>query len=279
MKKIIFLFTMALAVSMAMAQNTATTTQTGDLQIATTTQTGDLNNAVVTQTQDGTPVNNPAFMNKATVEQDGTGNTVTVVQNELGGGNKGNNTAFIQQVGDDNKGEQYGNAPHQNSGQHITAYQTGNLNDVKQSIFSGYTESLYTSQAGNENEAIQEATGGGNNHAIIRQLGNENWAKQEVFGNNNGYSSSDVLIEQDGILNKAQQYFRGDGQGHKNNGEVYQVGDENDAYQEGKGRDLNLQIFQTGDLNVGAIYSTGIGHSGVITQTGLMNEALITQNN
>ena len=234
MKKLIFLFTMVLAVSMAMAQNTVNLSQTGANQEATIDQAG-TNNAKVTQFTDN------EGPQKSTVLQYGEQNTVVVKQDQTGGGgNKPANTAFIEQVGNNNYGRQIEFAPGYNSGQHVKANQTGNSNDVRQTIFRGYTELLESNQTGHENIVIQEATGGGHNTAGINQNGIRNWAKQEMFGNNNGYSSAEIYINQFGDRNKARQLFTGNGQSHKNNGTIYQSGAENDAFQEGEGRDLNL---------------------------------------
>lgn len=271
MKKLIFLFTMVLAIGMTMAQNKANLTQTGENQEAIINQAG-LNTAKVTQFTDNKGVQ------KSTVIQSGERNVVVVEQNQTGGGgNSPANTAFIQQIGNDNYGNQYEKAPGYNSGQKVEARQIGNSNDVRQSIFSGYTESLFASQTGNENDAIQEATGGGHNHANISQLGNLNWAKQEINGNNNGYSGADILIEQNGASNKARQLFTGNGQSHKNNGNIYQVGDGNDAFQEGSGRDLNLRLLQNGDNNKSTQKSWGIANVSWLNQEGDDNTSKIIQ--
>lgn len=71
MKKLIFLFTMLLAVNFAMAQNTATTTQTGHDLKATTTQTGTVNTATTTQT---------GQYLKATTTQNGNGLVSSITQ-------------------------------------------------------------------------------------------------------------------------------------------------------------------------------------------------------
>ena len=278
MKIINLLFAIVFSVTIVLSQNTATTTQTGDKQIASTTQSGSLNSAEIDQLQSGTAANNPSFMNKATVIQTGNSNAASVDQKEVGGGNKGNNTAFIQQVGDNNNGVQYGNAANYNNGQSIKAVQLGDLNEVSQSIFAGYTESLTVNQTGNKNEAVQEARGGGNNHANINQFGNQNQAKQEVIGNNNGYSFADVLIEQDGDLNIAAQKFTGNGQSHKNNGGIFQNGSSNKAYQEGAGRDLDIRLWQNGELNVSNQYSTGNTNTSWLSQNGDENTSEIIQN-
>lgn len=138
--------------------NTATTTQSGDLQVANTTQDGTLNNATVTQTQTGTPVNSPAYMNKAIVDQTGTNNNATVTQDELGGGNKGGNDAKITQNGADNVSTQSTYAPGSNNGQDVEALQDGIGNTVTQSITGGYTDYFYAEQKGNSNVATQTGT-------------------------------------------------------------------------------------------------------------------------
>jgi hypothetical protein len=270
MKKLVFLFAMVFAVSMVMGQNTVDLTQTGANQVADIDQAG-INDAKVTQFTDN---DGPQ---KSTVKQNGLRNDVVVEQNQTGGGDNGLNTAFIQQIGNDNYGKQYENAPGYNGGQHVTAYQTGNLNDVRQSIFSGYTERLYTWQEGKENDAIQEATGGGHNYGNIYQWGNENWAKQEIFGTNQGSGSADILIEQDGKLNKARQLFTQGGFSQRNNGEIRQTGQKNDAYQEASGIWLDLQLQQTGNDNKSVQKSWGEGDISWLNQNGNDNTAKIIQ--
>ena len=271
MKKLVFLFTMVFAVSMVMAQNDVDLSQTGANQVADISQTGSNNDADVTQFTDNDG------KQKSTVIQTGKRNTVDVEQNQTGGGDNGMNRAFIQQVGNDNYGKQYENAPGYNGGQRVTAYQTGNLNDVRQSIFSGYTESFYTEQIGHKNDAIQEATGGGHNHGHVFQWGHENWAKQEIFGSNHGYMSAEIKIVQDGSLNDASQLFQQGGSGTKNNGEIYQYGDENYAYQEAIGKDLDLQLWQRSDDNRSVQKSWGNNNVSYLDQLDANNKSEIIQ--
>ncbi|HDR50353.1 MAG TPA: hypothetical protein ENN90_01860 [Mariniphaga anaerophila] len=281
MKKLVFFFAMVFAASMVMGQNTVDLTQTGANQESTVDQAG-INDAKVTQFTDNDGVQ------KSTIKQNGLRNDVIVEQNQTGGGGNQQNTAFIQQIGNDNFGKQYENAPGYNGGQHATAYQTGNLNDVRQSIFSGYTEALYTWQEGNENDAIQEATGGGHNYGNIYQWGNENWAKQEIFGTNQGSGAADILIEQDGSLNKARQLFTQGGFSQRNNGEIYQNGWRNDAFQEGAGTWLDLQLWQNGhdnkstqkswgNDNTSWLVQSGDDHVGTIIQDGDNNSTKLNQ--
>ena len=262
---------MVLTVSMVMAQNSVNLSQIGENQEATIDQ-GGTNNAKVTQFTDNVGAQ------KSTVLQYGEQNTVVVKQDQTGGGNNTPaNTAFIQQVGNNNYGKQFEFAPGYNSGQKVIANQTGNSNDVRQSILRGYTELLESNQTGHENVVIQEATGGGHNTAGINQNGIRNWAKQEMFGDNNGYQSAEIYINQLGDRNKARQLFTGNGQSHKNNGTIYQSGAENDAFQEGEGRDLNLKLWQEGDFNKSTQKSWGIKNVSWLNQYGYNNTSTIVQ--
>lgn len=282
MKKVILLFAMVFSVSMAMGQNTATTTQNGDLQESSTTQTGNLNNATVTQTQDGTPSNSPAYMNKATVVQDGTSNTATVTQDELGGGNKGGNDAIITQNGIGNVSTQTTYAPGFNAGMDVEALQVGDNNTVTQSITGGYTDDFYVEQIGNSNVATQTGTGVTTNTAKIYQDGLSNTATQTLAGSNNGYYGGiyvgeRILIDQEGNNNIATQIFTGNGSSHGNSADIHQIGDDNLGMQEGDGRNLYTEFYQEGNNNDAVSLQFGEEQQVFVDQIGDNNEADVWQ--
>jgi hypothetical protein len=263
-----FLFT----TGMVFAQtNTATVDQTGDNQVANATQSGATNTVDIDQLSTNTGPQT------ATALQTGTSNSAVVNQSQTGGGgNTPANSAYIEQLGTSNMSTQIQTAPGYNSGQSVWGFQDGTSNELSQTISGGYTNSLRAEQYGTENIANQSANGpyaDGN----VYQDGTANVAEQTLTGSNNGYGGAVMLINQLGIENYASQIFAGSGLGHTNNAEIYQDGFDNDAYQDGTGRNLNAVLNQTGDLNMSMQTQTGNGHSSVVTQMGDNNSSTITQ--
>jgi hypothetical protein len=307
MKKVSLLFAMIFAVTFVMAQNTSTTTQTGDKQEAYVTQVGS-SSAVVTQSTDdnyaqkatinqngaanianvnqvetGVGTNRSTYASDSKVTQAGDGNSADIDVFETGGGDKGNLKTTLTQTGNGNTGTQYVNAPGSNSGHTVIAVQNGDNNISTQTTNGGYTLSYSTDQNGTSNIATQTGHGDVYTDARIKQEGMRNKGTQDIYGSNNGYQGAVVMIDQLGEDNTAKQTFTGSGSSHQNNGLITQVGDWNTATQTANGRSLDLQIIQTGDLNEATQTVSGNNYGLVparglikITQTGDDNEATQT---
>jgi hypothetical protein len=275
MKKLsTLLFALLFAGSMAYAQdNNANVDQEGNYQTATVTQTGSSNDADVNQLTTNSGVQT------AEVIQDGEGNSATVIQTQSGSGNTTPNTAFIEQIGENNMALQIENAPSYNSGQSISGFQDGHDHILIQTIASGYTASLDAHQEGNGNLITQTIMGGGHNHGEVFQHGHENEVIQHLGGSNNGYSSGVMLVEQHGRSNYAAQYYEGLGLGHYNNSELYQHGKNNNAWQTGNGRDLSSVLNQHGQNNWSTQELTGEGHTSTVNQDGMTNVSTVIQSN
>lgn len=272
MKKLTtLLFVLVFASSMAYAQNNeATVDQEGDNQDSYVEQVGSTNEADVDQFTD----------NSGTQESDiiqlGSENVATVNQSQTGGGNNGLNSAYIEQDGDNNEATQTQNAPGYNGGQSVWGLQEGSGNTLNQSTGSGYTLSLNAEQYGTSNTADQDASGA-HNHGEVYQDGESNEAVQNLSGSNNGYMGDIILIDQNGVGNYASQDFTGHGSSHNNNAEVIQLGDDNEAWQLGNGRNLNATVSQDGMGNWSTQEQWGNGHSSSVTQTGDNNTADVMQ--
>ena len=245
MKKLTLFVAFALTTGFAMSQNnTSIIDQDGGNQSATVTQTGTVNFTTVTQFTDNT---GPQI---SEVIQDGTGNSAIVSQNQTGGGGHSvPNKAYIEQIGTTNTAFQSENAPGYNSGQNVWGKQNGTSNFLFQEVTSGHTISLKAIQNGTENSAAQMANGA-HNTGEVYQDGDRNDANQIMSGSNNGYSSAVVLIDQLGNDNEANQLFNGVGNSHKNNGEIYQIGEFNESNQTIIGRDNSVAAFINGDNNL-----------------------------
>lgn len=306
MKKVNLVLGMVLAVSMAMAQNISTVTQTGGNQNATIGQTG-ANAAVVSQstddgmeqranvTQNGsssvkitqietgpTPAGASIPIQTANVVQDGAANNATIWQSETGDGGKVLNTAKLDQFGDNNTSLQKTNTPGYNSGVAVIGYQKGNGNTISQDITSGYTEYFKAEQKGDGNKATQ--TGSGSNaDGTIYQEGNSNEGIQTLTGMNNGYYRTGMLIRQIGGNNKATQIFWGNDYGAGNSGETYQTGSYNTATQTGTGHHFTSIVTQNGGWNTATVNQNGtanpllVDNSVELYQNANSNTATITQ--
>ena len=263
MKKLIFLFTMVLAVTMAMAQaNVAEVDQIGDRNEGNVKQTGLENKAVITQYGTNTSIiNQLGEKNDATVEQGEEGKVVT---------NKDTQSwrygAFIDQVGNENEAlikEWQGDGTYQSGGSSNGARieQTGNNNKAFQEISNSQVKTSNWDRMG----------------AHIKQLGNENFAKQEVFRSFGTHGTGGILIDQQGGKNQARQYVIG---GRSNVTEITQIGNNNgyigftnsiftdilnwsfkpngesfSQFQRGENSELRLNI--RGDNNITAQYQEG----------------------
>ena len=266
MKKVIFLFAMVFAVTFAMAQNTATTTQTGDNNNVLVEQVGS-NTATVTQTatlldpvQDGNDaevlqVNGDG--NVSTVTQTGNTNTVWLNQGIKAGIWTGynsnvastNSTVTIDQSGSANivNMEQYGNL---NS---ATFNQTGVTNtraDVFQGwAYSGWGETPVTSALSVTNSSI----------SVTQVNGVSDYVGAWQYGGNNDHIT---IIQKDGDNNRAQisQGFIYDDLNYNFSRPVYDV-DNN-----------NATVTQIGNSNVSKLMQLGDGNGFSLTQTGNGNK-------
>jgi len=275
-KGIIILFSILFAVNFALAQNTATTTQTGSnnnaiitqtggAQVTTVDQNGNTNSAIVTQfTDDGmdqtVDIDQDGNGNKADVRQKETGpitqsytipvqtaivkqyngnnNVATIRQDETGDGNKYQSTAYIEQIGSSNKSFQKTSAPGHNSGQHVWGKQEGYGNDLNQQILIGDGEDFSANQKGNYNKATQYIPSGSID-----------------------YHANSGQIIQDGDHNTASQYLQGANNGYS-----------------GAPAGGPIKIEQKGNWNTASqkFVSTGMwtsGNSGYIYQEGNGNKA------
>jgi hypothetical protein len=255
MKKLVFLFAMVFAVSMAMGQsNSSTVDQTGNNQNALVIQSGSSNSSDVDQTSPAGSVNN------ATVNQTGNSNTADVdqvQQNSVVGANN----ATLTQIGNSNNGTQtqvgtwtgYMNA---------TMLQNGSNNTGTQ-IQSSYNETATMTQLQDGNTGIQNQSG---NYvsAAMTQSGLNNYGNQLQSGLNNS-----MTLSQTGNSNESYQTQSGGTWnppgGHRAVTTI--LGDDNYTSQQQSGTTSNnASIDQTANSS-----------SAEQTQTGSYNQATITQ--
>lgn len=287
MKKLVFLFTMIFAVSMAMGQsNSAEITQEGDSNYGNIEQIGASNTGQILQ--------------DATV---GNGNYAIIQQfTSL-------NEGFIDQIGD-------------NDAEILQQGGEGNFADIKQTGTFDRTYNTYgqtirnyygiVNQNGWENDAIIVQTGG-SGRVFISQTGTENYAVHDQGVNSYGKTYNNGLIEQVGNNNEAYQWRQGTGGGNKMNirqlngnfnvatqdlNDIYgsdsfssnndlnilqQDGSSNEAFQQvfsltnwGVGGN-DLSIEQTGSNNFASQIANTKNNFSTIIQTGNMNEAVTLQ--
>lgn len=299
MKKLIFLFAMVLAVSMAIAQNTSDTKQIGDLNQITVEQTGSGNlvGRLATPSSDVTFSSQTGDENEATVTQSGTDNTAFFEQ--------GISYKYPGTLSGD--GENFGN------GNEVTVSQTGaknlawtyslgNENIVSVTQSGNGTVDDYNSAGswlwGNSNFATQSQTSGIGNYSYVAANSSENEATINQVGTDNegttsqgwigylGHNGNTATILQTGNRNKVeladgdqfvpslpgytpdlwgwgiQQY------GLENISEVTQSGDDNQA-----------AVYQFGDGNDGTISQLTDWNDANLIQLGDDNSAAITQEN
>lgn len=309
MKKLIFLFTMVLAVSMAMAQtnNTSEVTQSGVKQTATVDQQGmGDNTSYVIQANASNIATvsqiNPIFDgsideddNLSTVLQTGTKNKATVTQTHNRGykdypASGGLLEAVIEQSGNNNEAEQI-QGPHNQMGESLAStLQSGNGNYALQHQLK-YKNNAYIVQSGDRNIAMQAQDtelpeDGSANFASINQSGNNNDARQEQQGWSNG-----AIAEQLGSGNTSLQHQENNS--WKSNASVLQVGNNNDAFQTSVGNLNDALIEQHSSGNTAKQYQTsgnvrpdGYGYdypalndARVYQLGGNSNEAIQTQEN
>ena len=271
MKKLIFLFTMVLAVSMAMAQtnNTSEVSQSGVKQTATVDQQGmGDNTSYVIQASANNVATvkqiNPIFDgsideddNLSSVVQTGARNNADVSQTHDHGqgdyaGPGGLLEAIIYQSGDNNKAWQIQGGANQMGASTASIDQSGNRNEAFQHQLKYYNEA-YINQSGNANKARQAQDtelpeDGSANFALINQSGNSNYADQQQQG-----WSNRVEATQSGIGNTSEQMQHNNSWLSK--AYVVQAGNNNDASQS-----------QVGNLNTANIEQYSNGNSATQTQ-------------
>jgi hypothetical protein len=215
MKKIIFLFAMMFAVSMAMGQTTTINQTSNDEsnQTADVNQTG-LSTVKITQTTD--KVDHPSGTSEVGFDQDakvkqlgGNDNLVVITQTASGKINGGTykNTIMTEQNGKKNTAKQSQiSAEYTSGGMDFTLMQKGESNLAEQ--YSKKTEADFDIyQNGKKNEAYQKTTGEktGVLNAVIKQIGDLNVATQLFHGQNVRYAGAS--IDQNGMRNTAKQEF------------------------------------------------------------------------
>ena len=186
MKKLIFLFAMVFAVSMAMGQNSgnvASVDQYGS-NIAEIEQTGSNNTGDIDQGTLGTPVTNnkvPSYagdwIGGAFIDQIGDGNDAAINMH-----NGGNNGSSVYQYGNDNKGYQDIGTSHSIGTSWdlmgVDLDQLGNNNWATQTTVASFgsagVKRMFVLQDGNYNVADQLSVGGYVNAQDITQIGNNN---------------------------------------------------------------------------------------------------------
>jgi hypothetical protein len=313
MKKLVFLFGMVFAVSMAIAQsNSSTVVQTGNSNDADVTQTGLSNTSTVTQTElpgSSTSAGITWGYNDADVTQDGDRNIADIKQDVK-------NTAEQTQTGDDNQA--YIQQVKGNNGRDMWAYQvqTGDLNwariDQGRNSSYGHQYKAFQTQIGNENDAELISRGAGQNptpgfnpltqyqegslnDAYMRvngntivasqhQYGNENYAHTEVDGwynvatiesngIRNGLDSDPVKIVIDGESNNATILQGTLGDVNDNLASISLTGDDNVGKIEQESGDYNEARIIVGGSNNGTLIDPIL-----IRQTGSYNFGSITAN-
>lgn len=266
MKKVIFLFAMVLAVINAMAQNTATTTQTGDDNSVLVEQVG-ANTATVTQTatllvpaqagNDAEVLQVNGNGNVSTVTQTGNTNTVWLNQGIKAGIWTGytsnvastNSTVTIAQSGVSNivNMEQYGNL---NTGSFNQSGVTNSRADVFQGwAYSGWGETFVTSALSVTNSSV----------SVTQLNGASDYVGLWQYGGDNDHIT---ITQNNGDNNRAQvtQGFIYDDLNYNFSRPVYNVDDN------------NATVTQNGSNNVGKLMQLGNGNAFTLTQTGTGNK-------
>jgi hypothetical protein len=279
MKKLIFLFAMVFAVSMAMAQHTSTVLETGDN-----------NTATVTQGFDGGGLAMPG--NISDVEQLGDGNDAVVVQTNNGFGGQQHNSEILQ-TGDDNAAsvEQRnatGNAIINQIGSRNTAnvLESGNF-DVPHPAGGLSPYDAYVLQTGDDNTVSMTIFGDGSSSAAI-QDGNNNLITQQLGqGVGEKVYRSSAYANQLGDRNEASQVMEGQGFAGDidvafERERIWQTGDDNFALQLQTDNALPAsvnyaEVRQTGNENESWQYQTGTWNDSRVAQDGLSNFSTTTQ--
>lgn len=281
MKKLVSLFTMVFAISMAIAQeHTDIINQVGDDNVGTVWQAG-------------------AESNLGQIYTTGNDNDALIWQHNNGFGGAGLD-ALVNQNGNNNHA--YVDQAHWKPGAGLgSAFghdaeidQDGNWNDADIYQFNGQPSDAYIRQLGNENDADQViwSDGTGASSAYIWQQGNKNIADQNL-GISGYVAGSSFSATQVGSDNKSYQYiYSGEpfpaasvnDNASNNNGTVATYGNNNYAEQkmftngDGDVIDNTATITQYNNWNKAWQSQTGFGHTSTIYQNGFGNEATSVQN-
>ncbi|MHB9141470.1 MAG: hypothetical protein ACYC25_06310 [Paludibacter sp.] len=271
MKKTSLFLGMVLAASMALAQNTAVTSQTGDDNGATVNQTGDDNGATINQ------VGN---LDVGTVSQDGTSNVGLVDQI-----NGGDNTGTINQTGGSNEAyltqgmvENYYDAPYDKSS---AVPANGNTGSIIQNGSGNVTEFVQVG-TNNEGSVTQNATGNTayayqgwafgfwgetattsalpstNSDVTISQISGDNYGAVWQYGGDNNSIEISQTVGGGNSAQIAQGFIYADAN-YDFTHPVYNV-DDNTAV-----------VSQAGDGNSAKLFQLGNGNSFNLTQNGSGN--------
>lgn len=280
MKKLVFLFALVFAVSMAMAQHMDVVNQTGNSNkayvdqgflvptgpglpgnVAYVDQIGDRNHADVDQYNGGFA----GDAHDAKVWSQGNDNTAKIYQERAAG------DAIITQIGNANwadifeSGNLYDGAP-MNGAYDAFAYQEGNANVTTIDIW-GTNATAYAVQVGNSNKIDQDLGSGmgekvGNSDFDARQYGDRNTAIQMMDGE--GWAGGITAVN--------------------NYGTIYQDGNDNTAkqYMQEGGFPAAANNFagatQVGNANWSEQWQTGMGNSSTHSQIGNSNIEITHQN-
>lgn len=289
MKKLIFLFAMVFAISMAMAQsNFSTVTQTGNNHKADVTQFGSLNKAKITQENgNGNRLGAPLLTDPG-VNVGGEVDDLSKAKGLVQEGNE--NVANITQQGSNNAIQQFReikdvfNSVYQKGdGNNIVIKQVGNSNVLGQDIYEYNSIGQYGEdnvanilQNGGENKLYKFHQSGDGNNADIDQIGYRNKIKAASQSPIGGVASSRLKIMQDGNDNE----ITGAGEEGSNiKGDIFQDGNSNRAFMNLSRTDTYGDIDQIGNDNKATLTINksfiGDGNWGKIYQDGNSNEANI----
>jgi Curlin associated repeat len=282
MKKLfVILVAVIFSAGFVFAQNTETTTQTGNNNDADIIQTGSNQDADVSQTgntnkTDINQFNDNGIVATAKVTQTGSNNDSKIDMDQLGYSTNTPSSAIIEQIGNWNVSYQRTYSPGYSSGVDVYGIQTGNNNDLYQRILGGYTDRFDAFQTGNNNDATQRMTGGTNSKGLITQDGNNNTAYQDLSGANNGYylapSGGPITVDQNGSWNTADQDFVSTGGWtNGNSGFVTQTGNSNYARQDVTGWAVDVQSEVIGNNNDTRQYVGSLGDESFILAIGDRN--------
>ena len=308
MKKLILVAAFGLLGSPALAQNTATSTQSGSGHQADITQTGSVNEATITQAaQDnialisqgvnGNAVGNTATItqtgsnndgsaqsaaegasivqrfaqnSQATADQSGDGGYVNIWQGTAGNGLADAAVADVTQGGTGNTSHlAQGDSGH-NTGGSVTIFQAAGTSGGQANVYQGHG---VHNESSNDVSSISQNSGA-NNFGQIAQSA-EYWDGQFMVSQGNT-----ATIDQDGSNNQARVNQAAaivgapviGGTATNNLGVIDQFGDNNSAR-------LNQGIDGTfSDGNQAWIFQTTDGNTATSTQTGSGSTSTITQN-
>ena len=307
MKKLSFIIAMAFVTFMAMAQNSAVISTTGDYNDAFITQGISNNNtASILQVQNAAPLyhslaqitqeasswgkitqydtRNYATIgeklnDKAEIFQNGSVNNSNISFNY----GMGNNAAYVQQVGTYNGGYIYSTSQHNGYVNPLTIVQNGNSNN-------GIIESGWNAPTSNYNDASITQTGDNNKSKVRQEGGDVNVASVAQTGNND-----EANLLQHGTYLKATITQLG---GNGNIVNLDQTGGVATIYQNGSSNIVRglkdpvlltqdplalfagstLDVNQLGQGNTLDLKSTTPGSIVNVFQNGMLNKSMVIQN-